>query len=474
MKKYDVAVIGGGIGGLMTAYRLVSNDPSVSVIIVERGNALANRKCPATSKQGCLHCKMCSITSGYAGAGAFSDGKFNLGTAYGGKLGEELGEDVANEYIGYVDDILYSCSDVVTDEFGNESRDYPQIYESNQELKLKCLQNNLRLLDMNVRHLGTDRNMRIMGNLINYLAAHGVELTQHCEVLSVESDYSAVGKYLLKIRDESFGDYEITADNVVVATGRGGSKFVSKLCRDYNVDVLSNTVDIGVRVEMKDAIWRDFSDRIYEPKILYKTKTFEDRTRMFCFNKGGLVSAENNNGVITANGHSFSDNSKRTENCNFAILSSINFTAPFDKPTEYVESISRLANAIGCGNVLVQRFGDLIRGRRTNEHRLSQNTVFPTLKATPGDISLVLPHRILTNIIETVYALDKVAPGTANDDTLLYGCEAKYYSIKPCHDEHFRITDGIYLIGDGSGITRGLSQAGAMGIYVADHILSQR
>ena len=473
MKNYDVAIIGGGIGGLMAAYRLISKNPDLKIIILEKGNALNDRKCPASSSQGCVHCNMCSITSGYAGAGAFSDGKFNLGTAYGGTLGEELGEQVANEYIGYVDDILYSCSDRIIDENGVETRNYPKIYESNQELKLKCLQNNLRLLDMNVRHLGTDRNFKIMGNLINHLAVSGVELTYKCEVKSIEKIYGNTGNYAINIEDKSFGDYTVEADYIVIATGRGGSKFVSNVCKNFDVKVMSNTVDIGVRVEMKDAIWREFSDNIYEPKVLYKTKTFEDRTRMFCFNKGGLVSAENNNGVITANGHSFSDEKKRSENCNFAILSSINFTAPFDKPTEYVESISRLANAIGCGNVLVQRFGDLIRGRRTNEHRLSQNTVYPTLKATPGDISLVLPHRILTNIIETIYALDKVAPGSANDDTLLYGCEAKYYSIKPCHDKNFQITDCIYLIGDGSGITRGLSQAGAMGIYVADHILSK-
>ena len=233
----------------------------------------------------------------------------------------------------------------------------------------------------------------------------------------------------------------------------------------------SNHVDIGVRVEMKDIIWKEFSDQIYEPKILYKTKTFEDRCRMFCFNKGGLVSAENNHGIITANGHSFADQDKKTDNCNFAILSSIRFTEPFNQPTEYAESISRLANMIGNGNVLVQRFGDLVRGRRTNDHRLGQNTVVPTLKATAGDISLVLPHRILTNIIETIYALDRVAPGTANDDTLLYGCESKYYSIRPeFMNNKFELIDGVYIIGDGSGICRGLSQSGAMGIYVADCI----
>ena len=237
----------------------------------------------------------------------------------------------------------------------------------------------------------------------------------------------------------------------------------------------SNHVDIGVRVEMKDIIWKEFSDQIYEPKILYKTKTFEDRCRMFCFNKGGLVSAENNHGIITANGYSFADPDKKTDNCNFAILSSIRFTEPFNQPTEYAESISRLANMIGKGNVLVQRFGDLVRGRRTNDHRLGQNTVAPTLKATAGDISLVLPHRILTNIIETIYALDRVAPGTANDDTLLYGCESKYYSIRPeFMNDKFELIDGVYIIGDGSGICRGLSQSGAMGIYVADCISDVR
>ena len=225
---------------------------------------------------------------------------------------------------------------------------------------------------------------------------------------------------------------------------------------------------------MKDAIWHEFSSKIYEPKILCRTKTFEDKTRMFCFNKGGIVSAENNDGVITANGHSYASADKKTDNCNFAILTSINFTEPFNQPTVYASSISKLANIIGAGNVLVQRFGDLIRGRRTNDHRLKQNTVKPTLKATAGDLSLVLPHRILTDIIETIYALDKVAPGTANDDTLLYGCESKYYSVKPDVNEYFEIMPNIYVVGDCSGICRGLSQSAAMGLYVADKICEDR
>jgi uncharacterized FAD-dependent dehydrogenase len=308
-----------------------------------------------------------------------------------------------------------------------------------------------------------------MQNLITWLRENEVEIVSN-----------AVCVDLHKLDQEDFHTAHILNNNiqgkiyantVVVATGRGGADFVKNLCDEYGILTESNSVDIGVRVEMKDVIWKEFSSNIYEPKILYKTKTFEDQTRMFCFNQGGIVSAENNRGIITANGHSFADINKKTDNCNFAILSSIHFTEPFNQPTEYAENVSRLANMIGNGNVIVQRFGDLIRGRRTNDHRLNQNSVKPTLKATAGDISLVLPHRILTNIIETIYALDKVAPGTANDDTLLYGCESKYYSLKPLHNGNFELVPNLYLIGDGSGITRGLSQAAAMGLYVADNII---
>ena len=453
-RSFDTVIIGGGIGGLMAAYRLHANAPEMTIAITERGNSLEKRHCPAGKETGCVHCKTCSITSGYAGAGAFSDGKFNLGTADGGTLGEELGDERANRYIDEVDKILneYCTSGV------------PKVYLSNEELKLKCLQNNLRLLDMNVKHLGTDNNYLTMQNLIRAIEAEGTKLFTFFDCSSVVKTQN--GYTLHYTNGES-----LEAKNIIIATGRGGANFVADFCRSFDVPMRSNHIDIGVRVEMKDIIWKEFSDRIYEPKILYKTKTFEDRCRMFCFNKGGLVSAENNHGIITANGHSYAEADKKTDNCNFAILSSIRFTEPFNQPTEYAENISRLANMIGKGSVLVQRFGDLVRGRRTNDHRLSQNTVVPTLKATAGDISLVLPHRILTNIIETIYALDKVAPGTANDDTLLYGCESKYYSIRPVFkNDKFELIDNVYIIGDGSGICRGLSQSGAMGIYVADQI----
>lgn len=484
---WDVAIIGGGIGGLMCAYELITNNPKLKICIMEKGNSIDNRICPASNGKPCTHCAICSITSGMAGSGAYSDGKFNLGTAYGGTLGESLGEQVAMKYIYKVDDILRNhCP----------SR-YPKSYFSNEDLKLQCLQNNLQLLDMEVRHLGSDRNLEIMGKLIQTIEDKGVVILHNRDIvdifkssdIEIEEYMSETDKELLcksnycissfkshKTQKDGYDSLvddlqDLFANKVVLALGRSGSRLIKNICEDFKVPIHSNTVDLGVRVEMKDDIWKHFSDKIYEPKILCKTKTFEDKTRSFCFNQGGIVSSESNNGIITANGHSFSSPEKKTKNCNFAILSSINFTEPFNQPTEYCENIAALSNKIGKGNVIVQRFGDLIRGRRTTEHRLSQNTVRPTLNATAGDLSLVLPYRIMTNIIETIYALDKVAHGTANDDTLLYGVEAKYYSIKPETNENFEIVKDVYVCGDCSGICRGLSQSGAMGLYIADSIL---
>ena len=452
-KVYDVAIIGGGIGGLMTAYRLTSNNSNLKIVLIDSGKPLDKRTCPASQGRPCIHCNICAITNGMAGAGAFSDGKFNIGTAYGGTLAKELGETTAMDYICQVDETLKVFAD-----------DYPELYTSNDELKLKCLQNNLQLLDMDVRHLGTDKNYSTMMALINYLS----------ERIEIQTETKCDAMCRRKMDDVfniSTTRGWLQAKNVVVATGRSGAPFVKKLCQAFKVEIEANSVDIGVRVEMKDMIWREFSSKIYEPKILYRTPTYGDNCRMFCFNQGGIVSAENNHGIITANGHSFADPLKKTDNCNFAILSSIHFTEPFNQPTEYAENISRMANMIGDGNVIVQRLGDLRMGRRTNVHRLNQGTVHPTLTATPGDLALVLPHRILTNIIETLDALDKVAPGCANPDTLLYGCESKYYSIKPKYNKNFEIAENLYLIGDGSGICRGLSQSGAMGLYVADKIM---
>ena len=455
---YDVVIIGGGIGGLMTAHRLITNNKNIKLAVIEQGRELSKRVCPMTIDHGpCKHCSTCAITHGIAGAGAFSDGKFNMGTAYGGTLGEELGEELTMKYINQLDHILYEYA-----------TDYPNLYRSDDALKLECLQNNLTLLDMNVRHLGTDKNYDTMLALYNDLKDnYGVEFLTGTTCKDLYR--LPTGVFMLRVLD-STSEHNLRAGKVVVATGRSGADFVKHICKEFNVEVEARAVDIGVRVEMPDLIWKKFSDKIYEPKIHYRTKTFGDSCRMFCFNQGGIVSAENNHGVITANGHSYADKSKKTQNCNFAVLSSTRFTEPFNQPTEYAENIARLANMIGKDNVIVQRLGDLKQGRRTTQHRLDQGTTRPTLAATPGDLSLVLPHRVLTNIVETLDALDKVAPGTANPDTLLYGVESKYYSLKPKHNKNFELIPGLYLIGDGSGICRGLSQSGAMGLYVADCI----
>lgn len=469
-KKYDVIIIGGGIGGLCSAYQLIKNNLSLKIAIIDKGHALHYRICPAQNIGKCVHCNTCSITTGFAGAGAYSDGKFNLGTAYGGTLGEELGNETALKYIKELDEVLRDFAWIANVE-------YPDVYESNKELKEKCIKNNLTLLDMDVLHLGTDRNYQIMEAFIKWLYSKGIDFyedTEAISILNIVEDESSV----VVVSNKENKHMELIGNKIIIATGRAGGKFLTGFCESNNIHITSNKVDIGVRVEMADEIWKDFSDKIYEPKILCKTPTFWDDTRMFCFNKQGYVSAESNNNIITANGHSYGASDKKSKNCNFAILSSIKFTEPFDSPIEYCENISKLANDIGDGNVLVQRFGDLIRGRRTTEERMANCKTIPTLKATPGDIGLVLPYRVLTNIIETIYALDRVAKGTADDDTLLYACESKYYSVKPDMTQEFKLKNdkkefNIYCIGDGSGITRGLSQAGAMGLYVADCILKE-
>ena len=333
------------------------------------------------------------------------------------------------------------------------------------------------MLQSQCKHLGTDANFETMVKMIGYLNEHPqVKIMTNCEVVDVTDSESDNTKVILCNIDGN--TKTVYVDKVVFAVGRVGSKFFSDWCNANRVSLTNNQVDIGVRVELPSMIWEDFEKKIYEPKIHYTSKKYGDTTRMFCFNGRGEVVTENANGVLTVNGHAYKAEDKKTENTNFALLSTIRFTQPFNKPIEYARHVASLANMISGGSVLVQRLGDLELGRRTDENRLRKSTVRPTLKgAVAGDLSLCLPKRQLDNIIETLHALDKIAPGTANYDTLLYGIECKYYSARPKTDKSFEIQfennmqSGYYAIGDGAGFTRSLAQAAAQGLMVADAIL---
>lgn len=456
-KNYDVAIIGGGIGGIMTAYRLIHNKPNLNVVIFEKGNPLEKRKCPILSDKikTCVRCKSCAIMEGMAGAGAFSDGKYVITTEYGGWLTEFLPNDVVMNYIEQADEILVSHG-ATTERF-----------QPSNELKKLCIQNGLHMQQAQVKHLGTDSNFATMQKIIE-------DISELCEIKTL-TEVTEVNKNDKTIKFRSEGIEEsISADKIVFAVGRVGSKFLQNWCKTNGIKLTNNQVDVGVRVELPAIIWEDFAKKIYEPKIWHQSEQYGDMTRMFCFNDRGSVVAENTDGVITVNGHSYREEERKTKNSNFALLSTQKFTTPFEEPIEYARHVAQLANILSGDSILVQRFGDLISGRRTTEERLNRSTTIPTLNAVAGDLSLCLPKRQLDNIIETIYALDKIAPGTANYDTLLYGIECKYYSARPVAN-NFEIEgcDGIYAIGDGAGFTRSLAQAAANGLFVADKILNQ-
>lgn len=454
MENYDAVIIGGGIGGLMCAYRLIEKNSSMKILILEKGRKLEDRSCPiiAGKVKKCAKCKPCAIMEGMAGAGAFSDGKYNITAEYGGWLPQFMDSKEVVDYIEQADQVLQK--------FGADD----ERYMPDNTLKAECLKYDLHMQQAQVKHLGTDANYGTMLNLIHDIEKHAVIQTL-ANVTAVDKDSHTV-TYTLNGAEK-----QVTAGIVIFAVGRIGNRWFEEWCRENSIAMSNNQVDVGVRVELPYEIWEHFSKRIYEPKIYYKSGHYGDMTRMFCFNERGWVVTENSDGVLTVNGHSYKDKAKQSDNSNFALLSSTNFTQPFNQPVEYARSVASLANKISGGSVLVQRLGDLEAGQRTTEHRLSQSSTRPTLDAVPGDLSLCMPKRQLDNIVETLHALDQVAPGTANYDTLLYGVECKYYSARPaCHDFELDGTKNIYALGDGAGFTRSLSQAAANGLIVADII----
>ena len=452
--NYDVIIIGAGPGGIFSAYELTKLAPDMKVAVFESGHALSKRRCPIDGNKikSCISCKTCSIMSGFGGAGAFSDGKYNITNDFGGTLFEYIGKTRALELMKYVDDINM--------EYGGKGT---KLYSTaGSKFKKICIQNDLHLLDASVRHLGTDINYVVLENLYAYLKDK-VEFFFDTPVEKIEI---ADGGY--KVICHS-GEY--ACEKCIISVGRSGSKWMEKVCRELDIPTHSNRVDIGVRVELPAEVFSHLTDELYESKIVYRTPKYEDKVRTFCMNPKGAVVNENTNGIITVNGHSYEDPAKQTENTNFALLVAKHFSEPFKDSNGYGESIAKLSNMLG-GGVIVQRFGDLIRGQRSNRDRIDEAFITPTLNATPGDLSLVLPKRILDGIIEMIYALDKIAPGTANDDTLLYGVEVKFYNMEVEVNESLQSKyDGLYIIGDGSGITHSLSHASASGVHVVRDIV---
>ena len=452
--QYDIIIVGAGAGGMFASYELAKLGSGKSVLLLEKGRPLEERNCPVSGgkEKSCPPCELCSIMNGFGGAGSLSDGKYNITNEFGGELYQRIGREKAIALMEYIDEVLISM--------GGEGA---KLYNTaSSDLKRIALQNSLHLLDAKVRHLGTDRNLKILARIYDYLkdkvdirfSAETVDVTKTPEGFSVNIKSG-----------ETF-----TCKDLILATGRSGSRWLSETMKKFGVTQRSDRVDIGVRVELPASIWEHITDQVYESKIVYKTDKYNDMVRTFCMNPHGEVVTENTNGIITVNGHSYSDPSLHTDNTNFALLVTNRLTEPFKKSNEYGESIAKLSNMLG-GGVLMQRFGDLVKGRRSSERRMEKSFTRPTLNATPGDLSLVIPKRQLDGIIEMIYALDKIAPGTSNEDTLLYGVEVKFYNSEIDVNENLETNvPGLYAIGDASGVTHSLSQASASGIHVARRI----
>ena len=460
-RNYDIVIIGAGPAGIFTALEITRLKPESHVLIADTGHAIASRDCPARKLGHCVHCDPCGIVHGWAGAGAFSDGKLSLSDEVGGHISEYVGHDRAMELIRHADEI-YLKFGAPTEVHGLDDRKVDEIsYEASKY--------NIRLVPCPVRHLGTENAMKVLGGMHDYLVSQThtdfMELTTASDIL-VENG-KVCGVRFVPRKGEPF---TAISDMVVVAPGRGGAEWLADQVNRLGLKTHNNEVDIGVRVEVPNAVMDHLTRHLYEAKLIYYSDTYENKVRTFCMNPGGVVSEEHyEGGLAVVNGHSYEDQSLRTGNTNFAMLVSTAFTEPFDQPIEYGQYVAQLANMLTGGPIMVQRLGDLLKGRRTTRGRLEKSTTIPTLTtAVPGDLSFVLPSRHLTSIVEALRAFDHLAPGLYSKNTLLYGVEVKFYSSRVQVDSRFMTgVEGLYAIGDGAGVTRGLMQASATGIAVA-------
>ena len=455
-ESFDVVILGCGEAGIFAAYELEKLTPGVKLLAIDQGPDIYHRSCPIVSGKvrECIHCPICHTMCGFGGAGAFSDGKFNFTTAFGGWLTDFMDPGTVMNLIEYVDSINVA--------HGATEEVYSTETAEAKALARRALGYDLHLLQARCKHLGTEKNLMILQNIYEDLKEK-LEFRFNTSATNIEK---ADGGYLITLKN---GD-ELFCNYLLAAPGRSGAEWFSDVCKNLGLHLLNNQVDVGVRVELPATVFEHITNVVYESKLIYRTKQYGDQVRTFCMNPYGHVVAENVEGINTVNGHSYADPALRSENTNFALLVSKHFSEPFHDSNGYGESIARLSNMLG-GGVMVQRFGDLIRGRRSTKARIEESFVTPTLSATPGDLSLVMPKRILDGIIEMIYALDKIAPGTADDDTLLYGVEVKFYNMEVEIDENLETCHkGLFVIGDCSGVTHSLSHASASGIYVARYL----
>lgn len=475
MKNYDVVIVGAGPAGIFTAYELTTQHPDLSILLVDKGRDIYKRYCPILKKTlskcppptdqkeyaGCV--PACSITNGFGGAGAYSDGKFNITTEFGGWMTEYLPPSEVLDLIHYVDKI--NLRHGATTELTDPTT--PMV----KEIERRGLAAGIKLLRARVRHLGTEQNLEIMKSIYEELKTK-IDMVFETEIANILTEEEAGQIRITGIVDDE--GHEIHAPHVVLVPGRDGSEWLTHVFKKHNLEMSSNQVDVGVRVETLDTIMEDINENLYEGKFIYRTSVGTS-VRSFCSNPSGHVVIENHSGVMLANGHAFKDKNLGSHNTNFALLVSHNFSYPFNKPNEYAQAISRLANDLSNGSVLLQRFGDILKGRRSTEKRIREGFIEPTLKeAVPGNLCLVLPYTTMQSIIEMIQALDRVTPGIASEHTLLYGVEAKFYSSRPKLTNTFETEiSGLYAGGDGAGVTRGLAQASACGIVIARNISSK-
>lgn len=462
-KKYDVIIIGAGPGGIFCAYELLEKKKDITILMIEKGRSIEKRNCPKRVTKQCVGCKPCSITTGFAGAGAFSDGKLSLSPDVGGNLPAILGYDETVKLIGE--------SDAIYLKFGADQNVYGLDKEAQiREIRKKAINANLKLVECPIRHLGTEEGYKIYGKLQEHLLQKGATILFQT---MVERIVVVNGRATGVVTDK--GEH-LEAGEIISAVGREGADWFKDKCEEIGIETTPGTVDIGVRVEVRDEVMQFLNENLYEAKLIYHTPTFDDKVRTFCTNPSGEVATEYyEGGLAVVNGHAYKSGEYKTNNTNFAILVSKNFTKPFKTPIEYGKMIAQLSNMLCGGRIMVQTFGDFRRGRRTTEERLCRNNLIPTLKdAVPGDLSLVFPHRIMVDIEEMLLALDKITPGIAAEETLLYGVEVKFYSNRVVVDQEFETSiKGLRAIGDGAGVTRGLQQASANGISVARSILKE-